>query len=160
MFKFKQVSVGLSALLMTTMSNFFYFSQPAIADPKGFYVCNETGEKISVAIAYYQGNDRWTTKGWWTLPYKECSKIHTSLNNTRFYLYASSWESNKEWQADHPFCVSANSFTIQDASRTYCQEVENFFSVWVVGPDYKFPESYTYTFTPDNSNLNHPRAER
>ncbi len=128
---------------------------------RSFNVCNETGEKISVAIAYHNDQQQWTSKGWYELNQTQCSRIHNSLENTRFYLYAKG-ESGKIWGANHPFCVLTRRFKIENASdQDSCRKQENFFSVWVPDPvTGKLPPSYVYTFGPNNINLNNPRAER
>lgn len=132
----------------------------------GFYVCNESGENLNVIVSYYNSGT-WTTQGRFQLPQTpgSCVQILNSLNNTRYYLYASS-DSAKEWQGNHPFCIgSTPSFTIPYANQTqYCGSfVKNFFSVWVPNPVTGIlPGFCGYTFAPNNYsiNWNSPRAER
>lgn len=85
--KISLVTMGLGTFMISTFS----LLSPAQSAPGGFNVCNETGENISVAIAYYEsdyGNYIWTTEGWYNLSRTECQTIHSSLENSRFYLYA------------------------------------------------------------------------
>lgn len=155
---FKKTCIGLGTFLVVTSSSLLASAQSASAGE--FNVCNYTGERIWTTIAYYASDDTWTTEGWWQLNQTECKKIHNSLENTRFYLYANG-ETGKTWEANYPFCIEpARPFMIRNASNTAgCAAVRNFFSVWV--PDIvtgNFPDSYTYTFGPNNINLNNPRA--
>ncbi|MEH2414980.1 DUF1036 domain-containing protein [Nostoc sp.] len=142
-------------------------NQKASAEPSpGFYVCNESGENLNVIISYYNSGT-WTTEGRFRLSETlgSCIQIRYSLNNTRYYLYATS-DSGKEWQGNHPFCIgSTPNFTIPNAEQTqYCGSfVKNFFSVWVPNAVTGItPPFYAYTFAPNNYsiNWNSPRAER
>jgi len=60
---------------------------PAFAS---FRVCNDSGEKISVALAYFGSDaDGWTSEGWWNLDDGECATpIGGDLDNRYYYLYA------------------------------------------------------------------------
>ncbi|MBN3952022.1 MAG: DUF1036 domain-containing protein [Nostoc sp. NMS7] len=139
----------------------------AQTSPLGLYVCNESGENLNVTVAYYNGYI-WTTQGRYQLSQTpgSCIQVYNnSLNNTRYYLYATS-DSGNQWQGNHPFCIgSTPNFTIPYADETqYCGSfVKNFFSIWVPNPVTGItPTFYGYTFAPNNysNNWNSPRAER
>ncbi|MBV8263835.1 MAG: DUF1036 domain-containing protein, partial [Candidatus Eremiobacteraeota bacterium] len=47
-----------------------FTSAPAKAD---LQVCNESGEHISIAVAYYDaGNDSMVSEGWWNMDSGDC----------------------------------------------------------------------------------------
>ncbi|MCP2732172.1 DUF1036 domain-containing protein [Limnofasciculus baicalensis] len=84
--KLSLVTMGIGTFMISTLS----LLSPAQSAPRGFHVCNETGENIEVAIAYYEsdyGNDIWTTEGWYNLSRTECKTIHSSLENSRWISF-------------------------------------------------------------------------
>lgn len=135
------------------------------AQAAGLYVCNESGERISVAYAAYESGI-WVSHGWTSVANFACAQLTTSFANTRYYVHAVG-DSGKQWGANHPFCVNAFAgFNIPYAENTTACTARNFFSVWV--PDMvtgQFPERYSVVIGSalsgaNNLALNHPRAER
>ena len=113
---------------------------PAFAS---FRVCNDSGEKISVALAYFGSDaDGWTSEGWWNLDDGECATpIGGDLDNRYYYLYANG-EKHK-WTGDYTNCVDPdNSFTLKHADSDCNYAKRSFFKVDTGTTS----TSYTYTF--------------
>ena len=108
-----------------------------------FRVCNDSGEKISVALAYFGSDaDGWTSEGWWNLDDGECATpISGDLDNRYYYLYANG-EKHK-WTGDYTNCVDPdNPFTLKHADSDCNFAKRSFFKVDTGTTS----TSYTYTF--------------
>ncbi|HEY5095446.1 MAG TPA: DUF1036 domain-containing protein [Candidatus Eremiobacteraceae bacterium] len=123
---FKQlglITVGAAFLLISSALH----PSPALAS---FRVCNDSGEKISVAIAYF-GSDAegWTSEGWWNLDDGECATpVSGDLDNRYYYLFADG-EKNK-WTGDYTNCVDPDhSFTLKHADSDCNFAKKSFFKV-------------------------------
>jgi uncharacterized membrane protein len=83
---------------------------PAAAD---FRVCNNTANRIRVAIGYKDASD-WTTKGWWNLGPNKCDALLTGKLTARyFYVRAAEQNNGSEWGGKAFLCTSPGEFTIQ-----------------------------------------------
>lgn len=112
---------------------------PALAD---FEVCNESGEHISVAIAYHDADaGNWVSRGWWNIDDGECkTPIGGDLRDEYYYLYADG--DQHYWKGDYSFCVDgSNAFTLNQADTTCDYTMDGFFEI-----DTGNATSYTYTF--------------
>ena len=130
------ITVGAAVLFVSSAMH----PSPALAS---FQVCNESGEKISVAIAYFGSDaDGWTTEGWWNVDDGACaSPITGDLDNRYYYLFADS--SQHTWTGDYTNCVDPdNSFTLNHADSDCNYEKKSFFKV----DTGETSTSYTYTF--------------
>jgi uncharacterized membrane protein len=112
---------------------------PALAD---FQICNESGEHVSVAIAYHDvdaGN--WVSRGWWNLNDGECkTPVGGNLRDEYYYLYGDG--DQHYWKGSYSFCVdNSDAFTLNQADTTCSYDMESFFEV-----DTGDADSYTYTF--------------
>jgi uncharacterized membrane protein len=123
---FKQlglITVGAAFLLISSALH----PSPALAS---FRVCNDSGEKISVAIAYF-GSDAegWTSEGWWNLDDGECATpVSGDLDNRYYYLFADG-EKHK-WTGDYTNCVDPDhSFTLKHADSDCNFAKKSFFKV-------------------------------
>jgi len=112
---------------------------PALAD---FEVCNQSGEHISVAIAYHDKDaGNWVARGWWNLDDGECkTPVGGDLSDRYYYLYADG--DQHTWTGSNQFCVdNEHAFTLNEADTTCDYSMVNFFEV-----DTGELDSYTYTF--------------
>jgi uncharacterized membrane protein len=112
---------------------------PAMA---AFKLCNTSGEKVSVAIAYHdKESDNWVSRGWWNIADGECkTPLPGDLKNKYYYIYGDG-EKNT-WTGSHTFCVdNKNAFTLNQADTTSDYDYEKFFEV-----DTGDASGYTYTF--------------
>src|SRR5258708_4995221 len=90
--------------------------------------CNQTNERINLAIGYNSpASGKWTSEGWWTIDPDQC-KVPLPLNGVlkaRYYYYYADSDSNK-WSGDYIFCTQDSKFTIEGdrdcKSRGYAPE--------------------------------------
>jgi uncharacterized membrane protein len=82
----------------------------------GIFMCNETSQKVFVAIGYMQGG-HWVSRGWFSFQPTECdSLLLGQLENSNVYYFANSegWESiwggDKDGDAGY-FCTSDARFS-------------------------------------------------
>ncbi len=130
------ISFGICAAVVTALVALT--SSPARAE---FQVCNQSGEHISVAIAYYDAdNDSMVSEGWWNMDSGDCrTPIGGDLKDKLYYLYAESDEHT--WTGSHSFCLNPeHRFTLFDVDNSCDYAWKNFFQV-----DTGDAESYTHT---------------
>jgi uncharacterized membrane protein len=107
-----------------------------------FTVCNQSGERVSVAIAYHDADaDTWVSRGWWNLDNGECkTPVGGDLKDEYYYLFGNG--DVHTWTGSHDFCVDDdNAFTLNDAD-TECSYTNHEFFEVDTGDD----TSFTYTF--------------
>src|SRR5437773_8868545 len=64
---------------------FAWSGSPARAD---FRLCNNTGNRVGIAIGYKE-NEGWTTEGWWNISARSCETVLRGALVARFYyIYA------------------------------------------------------------------------
>ena len=111
----------------------------AMAD---FKICNQSSEKISVAIAYHdQDAGNWVSRGWWNVDPGECkTPLSGELRDRYYYLYGDGEQ--HYWSGEHSFCVdNSDKFTLNEADTTCDYDYEGFIEV-----DTGDSTGYTYTF--------------
>jgi uncharacterized membrane protein len=90
------------------------FSLPRAANA-GIFLCNETGEKLFVAIGY-QENGQWLSRGWFSFEPRECNSLYLGVpQNQYFYYYANSASWKTAWSGEQDsnggyFCTSDKAF--------------------------------------------------
>ena len=130
------MNIGILTAVVLAITAFT--SAPAKAD---FQVCNESGEHISVAIAYYDAsNDSMMSEGWWNMDSGDCkTPLDGDLKNKYYYVYA---ESNEHtWTGSHSFCLNPeHRFTLYDVDTRCDYSWTKFFQV-----DTGDADSYTQT---------------
>ena len=130
------ITAGAAVLLLSAA----FHPSPALASLR---VCNDSGEKISVAVAYFgSDSEGWTTEGWWNLNDGDCaSPIKGDLDNRYYYLYADG--DKHTWTGDYTNCVDPdNSFTLNHADSDCNYAKKSFFKI----DTGTTATSYTYTF--------------
>ncbi len=130
------ISIGIFTAVVCAVAALS--SAPASAD---FQVCNESGEHVSVAIAYYDAaTDSMVSEGWWNMDSGDCrTAIDGDLKDKYYYLYAESDEHT--WTGSHAMCLNpVHKFTLYDVDTSCDYSWENFFQV-----DTGDAESYTHT---------------
>jgi len=119
--------MNISILTAVVLAIAAFTSAPAKAD---FQVCNESGEHISVAIAYYDAaNDSMMSEGWWNMDSGDCkTPLDGDLKNKYYYVYA---ESNEHtWTGSHNFCLNPeHRFTLYDVDTRCDYSWTKFFQV-------------------------------
>ena len=82
---------------------------PAAADLR---MCNNTSSRVSVALAYTDGQ-QWVSEGWWNLKSLDCATlIRGGLAAEYYYVYAMD-ERGGEWKGKAFMCTSDREFKIQ-----------------------------------------------
>jgi uncharacterized membrane protein len=130
------VSIGIFAAVLVAVAGLT--SAPASAE---FKVCNQSGEHISVAVAYYDtSSDSFVSEGWWNMDSGDCrTPVGGTLANKYYYVYAESGEHT--WTGSHLLCLNPqHKFTLYDADKSCDYSWEKFFRV-----DTGDAESYTHT---------------
>jgi uncharacterized membrane protein len=98
---------GCGALLLATT---LMGAEPARAD---FRLCNNTGNRIGVAVGYKE-NEGWTTEGWWNLAARSCETVlRGSLVARFYYIYAVDYDRGGEWSGQAFMCTREKEFTIR-----------------------------------------------
>jgi uncharacterized membrane protein len=90
---------GLAAIL---------FASCAQAD---FRMCNNTGNRVSVALAYTDGQN-WTSEGWWNLKPTDCDILLRGALAAQFYYVYAMDERGGEWKGKAFMCTSDREFKI------------------------------------------------
>jgi uncharacterized membrane protein len=84
---------------------------PAFAD---FYICNNTGSRVGVAIGYKDAEGGWTTEGWWNLSSRSCETLLKGTLIARYYyIYAIDYDRGGEWAGHAYMCTRDKEFTIR-----------------------------------------------
>ncbi|WP_338429971.1 trypsin-like peptidase domain-containing protein [Synechococcus elongatus] len=88
----------------------------------GYEVCNQSGEKLSVAIAYFDTSaDSYRSEGWWNLDKEDCQFFPNLLNRVdEVYVFAESDQTL--WSGDFPFCMQEEAFDYTNANRDRCPD--------------------------------------
>lgn len=76
-------------------------------------VCNETGNKVSIAFGY-RAEKGWQSEGWWVAEPTNCVTIYRGDLEARryYYLYAADDVSGGAWDGDVFMCTRDETFTI------------------------------------------------
>ena len=81
---------------------------PAQAD---FRLCNNSGTRISVAVAYTDGAE-WVSEGWWNLKASACEVILRGPLAAQFYYVYAMDERGGEWKGRAFMCTKDHEFRI------------------------------------------------
>ncbi len=89
---------------------FAWSGSPAMAD---FRLCNNTGNRVGIAIGYKE-NEGWTTEGWWNISARSCETVLRGALVARFYyIYAVDYDRGGEWSGQAFMCTREKEFTIR-----------------------------------------------
>ncbi|MBI3274961.1 MAG: DUF1036 domain-containing protein [Methylocystis sp.] len=83
-------------------------ASPARAD---FRLCNNTGNRVSVAIAYTDGRN-WLSEGWWNLRSSACEVLLRGPLAARYYYVYAMDERGGEWKGKAFMCTRDREFCI------------------------------------------------
>ena len=82
---------------------------PARADLR---LCNLTANRVSVALAYTDGQN-WVSEGWWNLKPQDCDTLlRGALAAQYYYVYAMD-ERGGEWKGKACMCTSDREFKVE-----------------------------------------------
>jgi uncharacterized membrane protein len=95
---------------MLLAAAFALAAEPAKAD---FRLCNNTGNRVGIAIGYKE-NEGWTTEGWWNISARSCETVlRGSLVARFYYIYAVDYDRGGEWSGQAFMCTRDKEFTIR-----------------------------------------------
>ncbi len=84
-------------------------ASPARAD---FRMCNLSSSRISVALAYTDGQG-WVSEGWWNLKSQDCDTLLRGALAAQFYYVYAMDERGGEWKGKAFMCTSDREFKIE-----------------------------------------------
>ncbi len=101
---------------------FFVWACPAKADLR---FCNETGQKVDIAIAWH-GDGDWHSSGWYKYAPGECASIVDGDLTSRYYWYYAEVAGGLKWSGDGDpnsgfFCTQQAKFRYRNANQTTCE---------------------------------------
>ena len=88
---------------------------PAAAD---FRLCNNTVNRVSVSLAYTDG-DKWVTEGWWNLKPSACETLLRGPLAAEFYYVYAMDEKGGEWKGKAFMCTRDREFKIDGRENCY-----------------------------------------
>lgn len=74
-------------------------------------LCNNAGDRVSVALAYTNGQ-RWVTEGWWNLKRNGCEILMNGPLAAEFYYVYAMDERGGEWKGKAYMCTRDREFRI------------------------------------------------
>jgi uncharacterized membrane protein len=95
--------IGLMAVMSAIL-----FAAPARAD---FRLCNNTSNRVSVSIAYTDG-EAWISEGWWNLKAAGCETLVRGPLAAQFYYVYAMDERGSEWKGKAFMCTRDREFRI------------------------------------------------
>src|SRR5262245_55441491 len=106
----RRVIARVLAVGILTMAACVCLAGPAKAD---FRLCNNTGNRVGIAIGYKE-NEGWTTEGWWNISARSCETVLRGALVARFYyIYAVDYDRGGEWSGQAFMCTREKEFTIR-----------------------------------------------
>lgn len=95
-----------------------------------FRMCNLSGSRVSVALAYTDGQ-QWVSEGWWNLKPSGCETLLTGALAAEFYYVYAMDERGGEWKGKAFMCTSDREFKIVGRQDCYVRGFERtgFFEV-------------------------------
>jgi uncharacterized membrane protein len=96
------------ALFAATAGLAFAGAPPALAD---FRLCNNSSQRVSVAISYTDGT-QWITEGWWNLKPSACETLLRGALAAQFYYVYGMDERGGEWKGKAFMCTRDREFRI------------------------------------------------
>jgi uncharacterized membrane protein len=103
-------STGTLACATLIAAAFTLSAGPAGAD---FRLCNNTGNRVGIAIGYKE-SEGWTTEGWWNISARSCETVLRGALVARFYyIYAVDYDRGGEWSGQAFMCTREKEFTIR-----------------------------------------------
>lgn len=133
------------AILVAALSCCIFGAAPARAD---FRLCNNTGTRVSVAIAYTDGKN-WLSEGWWNLRPTNCETLLRGPLAAQFYYVYAMDERGGEWKGKAFMCTRDREFRVDGRDDCFARGFERtgFFEI-DTGRDAK---SWTVQLTDPNA---------
>ena len=90
----------------------------ATAARADFRMCNQTQNRVSVALAYTDGQN-WISEGWWNLKPSDCEPLLRGALAAEFYYVYAMDERGGEWKGRAFMCTSDREFKIDGRQDCY-----------------------------------------
>jgi uncharacterized membrane protein len=103
----RRASTSLATLAGATC--LLFFAGAAHAD---FRLCNNTGDRASVALAYTDGQS-WVSEGWWNLRGGACEVLLRGPLAAEYYYVYGMGERGGEWKGKAFMCTRDREFRIE-----------------------------------------------
>jgi uncharacterized membrane protein len=105
-----RIQAAMSGRIILFTLGFLVASQsaPALAD---FRMCNNTANRVSVSLAYTDGQ-AWVSEGWWNLKPSDCDTLVRGALAAQFYYVYAMDERGGEWKGKAFMCTSDKEFKI------------------------------------------------
>ena len=97
------------AFLLTLIAAASLAASAARAD---FRMCNLTDRRVSVSLAYTDG-ERWVSEGWWNLKPTDCNTLLRGVLAAQYYYVYAMDERGGEWKGKAFMCTSDREFKIE-----------------------------------------------
>lgn len=111
--KFSRFALGGLALAVPLL----VLAAPARAD---FRICNNSANRISIALSYTDGTT-WTTEGWWNLKPSICEPLLRGPLAAQFYYVYAMDERGGEWKGKAFMCTLDREFKIDGREDCYAR---------------------------------------
>jgi uncharacterized membrane protein len=98
-----------SSFLPAVVVGLVALAAPAKAD---FRLCNNASSRVSVALAYTDGQG-WVTEGWWNLKQSGCETLLRGPLAAQFYYVYAMDERGGEWKGKAYMCTRDREFRIE-----------------------------------------------
>lgn len=102
-------SLKASLVCLSLSAGGWLLSTPAHAD---FRLCNNSTARVSVALAYNDGQN-WVTEGWWNLKPTACETLLRGTLAAQFYYVYGIDERGGEWKGKTYMCTRDREFRIE-----------------------------------------------
>jgi uncharacterized membrane protein len=83
-----------------------------------FRMCNLTNSRVSVSLAYTDGQ-QWVSEGWWNLKPTDCDTLVSGALAAQFYYVYAMDERGGEWKGKAFMCTSDREFKIEGRQDCY-----------------------------------------
>jgi uncharacterized membrane protein len=95
-----------------------------------FRMCNLTSSRVSVALAYTDGQG-WVSEGWWNLKPQDCDTLLRGALAAQFYYVYAMDERGGEWKGKAFMCTNDREFKIEGRQDCFVRGYERtgFFEV-------------------------------
>src|ERR1700687_517499 len=100
--------IGRRTVALCALGAALVVAAPASADLR---MCNNTGGRVSVALAYTDGQG-WVSEGWWNLKALDCATLLRGALAAQFYYLYAMDERGGEWKGKVFMWTSDREFKI------------------------------------------------
>jgi uncharacterized membrane protein len=85
-----------------------------------FRVCNSTASRVSIALAYTDGQ-MWVSEGWWNLKPNDCDTLLRGPLAAQFYYIYGMDERGGEWKGKAFMCTRDHEFRIEGRENCFAR---------------------------------------